>query len=252
MQARRAPARIRAYGIAVVTVGILAAGFPGARPAPVPAQQPAARVPEAPRLAAWRELVAYDVDTNASSLYVLTGRSGLLSFLGHEHVIVPTDWRAELCLANPVPPDASGTLRIRTASLVIDDERDRLRAGLGSGPGEADRREIQDKLLDPRRLAAEPYPEIRIEALALEAERDGSVQANVDVTLRGTTRTYRTRIQLRHSEGSIQLAGKLTLRQTEFGIVPEVVARVVRVTDAVDLHFQILATPTTIACPSAG
>ena len=44
-------------------------------------------------------LRSYVVDPERSSLFLVTHKAGLLSFLGHEHAIVPGEWRAELCLA---------------------------------------------------------------------------------------------------------------------------------------------------------
>jgi hypothetical protein len=194
------------------------------------------------------ELLEYAVAPDSSVLYVLTRKSGLLSFLGHEHAIVPDEWSASFCLADPIPQGARGRVVIRTASLVIDSEGGRALAGLGRGPGEQDRQEIQRKMLDPDHLAAESYPEIRLDVVALEEEAGGQVGARANVTVRDVTRSVELPVQVEREGSALRLAGVAVLRQSDFGIEPDVVARVVKVSDPVELHFTLVATPTGRAC----
>ena len=90
-------------------------------------------------------LRSYVVDQERSSLFLVTHRAGLLSFFGHEHAIVPGEWRAELCLAEPIPRSAHGNVVIQSRSLAIDTDfrprtcraRQRARRGRRLGdPGE--------------------------------------------------------------------------------------------------------------------
>lgn len=71
----------------IVALGALIASMAGPQPGPAP-------------------LHVYRADRQASRLYVVTHKTGLLSFLGHEHAIVPTVWNADLCLADPIPAGA--------------------------------------------------------------------------------------------------------------------------------------------------
>jgi hypothetical protein len=127
------------------------------------------------------ELRVYELQRSLSSLHVVTHRSGIFSFLGHEHAIIPLEWSADLCLADPVPAGAHGSLLIRTGSLVIDSDSGRALAGLGRGPGAGTRREIQDKMLDADHLDAAQYPEIRIQLVAAEPEAEGRLTASGSV-----------------------------------------------------------------------
>lgn len=195
------------------------------------------------------ELHEYVVDRTASALYVVTHRSGLLSFFGHEHAIVPEEWRARLCVADPVPEGAHGSITILTRSLVVDSEAARTVARLGRGPGDADRGAIQGKLLDEDRLAAERHPEIHLEAVATGAEVGGTLPARGTITVRGVTRPLELPIRVERSGSRLHLAGSIALRQTDFGIEPESIARVVRVSDHVDLHFGLVAGASGAPCP---
>jgi polyisoprenoid-binding protein YceI len=195
------------------------------------------------------QLREYVVDVGRSRLWVITHRSGLLSFLGHEHAIVPTDWSADLCLDHPIPVGAAGSIVIQTSSLVIDSDAARDLAGLGDGPSESQMAAIQRKLLDNDHLASQRYPEIRLDVVATNSPDDGEVSARGRLTLRGITRELQFALRVAVlNDGALQLSGELHVPQSAFDIEPESVARVVNVADEVDLHFRLIANPTTQPC----
>jgi hypothetical protein len=198
------------------------------------------------------DLHEYAVDRAASRIYVVTHKSGLLSFLGHEHAIVPQEWTADLCLDEPIPAGARGTLVIQTPSLVIDSDSARALAGLGKGPSQEDVARIQDKMLDADHLAAGQYGEIRLETVALERETGGSLEVRGRITIHGLTRDVELPVQLeRLADRRLRLSGVLRIRQRDFGIEPESIGGVVKVSNDVDLHFVLVALPTDRACALA-
>ena len=159
------------------------------------------------------DLRVYRVVAARSDVYVETHRSGILSFLGHEHAIVPAEWSTALCLADPVPVGAHGSIRIRTGSLVIDSDSARALAGLGNGPGGDDRRDIQEKMLDPAHLDAKSYPEVLIVLSAVGPEREGEVDVRGTLALHGVTRDVAFPLQvLRADEGGLRISGDLRIR----------------------------------------
>jgi hypothetical protein len=191
----------------------------------------------------------YRIDAGASDLFVVTHKSGLFSFLGHEHAVIPLEWSGEVCTGIPSRAGAHGSIGIRTGSLVIDSDSARSLAGLGEGPGEEDVREIQQTLLDPDHLAADDHPRIDVETRALESGDGGEIRVRTRVTLRDTTRSYEHPVTVEgRDDGSLRVTGSLTLRQRDFGIEPASVAGVVNVKDEVDLHFSLVALPTDRTC----
>lgn len=195
------------------------------------------------------DLRTYAVDRRASHVYIVTHRSGLLSFFGHEHAIVPLSWTPALCLASPVPAGAHGSLVIDVASLVIDSDSARALAGLGGGPSESEKVQIQRKMLDANHLDAARYPTVRLDVVALAPAEGGRVTARATVALHGLSRELPLPIRVETGEnGLLTLAGDLRIRQRDFGIVPETVAGVVKVANEVDLHFQLVARPTDDRC----
>lgn len=196
-----------------------------------------------------QDLRMYAVDPVSSELYVVVHRAGLLSFLGHEHAVVPTEWSAELCLEDPIPAGAHGSVVMQTSTLVIDSDSARALAGMGGGPGEDDRREIQGRMLDSEYLAAEEFPEIRLEVVAGAPEGGDSVPVEGSITLRGQTRPIELPVRVERGEnGAVTLHGMLRIHQRDFGIEPESTAGLVKVSNDVDLHFALSATPTEAVC----
>ncbi len=195
------------------------------------------------------DLHAYTVDRAASHVYIVTHRSGVFSFLGHEHAIVPLSWTPSLCLADPVPAGAHGSVVIDVASLVIDSDSARRVAQLGSGPSASERAQIQRKMLDTAHLDAARYPSVRIQIVAATPAEAGRLAARATVTLHGVTRETQLPVHVESGPaGRLSLTGDLRIRQRDFGIEPETVAGVVKVSNEVDLHFQLVATPTADRC----
>lgn len=198
-------------------------------------------------------LQQYEVDSAASQIYVIVHRAGLLSFLGHEHAVVPPDWSASLCLAEPIPAGAHGALTIRTGSLVIDSDEARALAHLEGGPNEDQRREIHDLMVDADHLDVERYPEIRLEVDAARAQSDGQVAVTGTITLHGVTRRIELPVLVDDGVGGrLVLRGTLRIRQRDFGIEPESKAGLVKVANEVDLLFLLQADPTERPCLPSG
>jgi hypothetical protein len=199
------------------------------------------------------EPLAYSVDPDRSSLYLVTHRAGLLSFLGHEHAIVPAAWTAELCLADPVTRFARGSVLIQTSSLVIDTDSARALAGLGDGPGAEDLLELQTKMLDSDHLDADAFPEILVTVDSVAPGGDSGVRGFGRLSLHGVVREVAIPVEVTfHDDGTSELRGTVRIRQRDFGIEPESSAGLVKVSNDVDLHFLLVSEPTRQPCGSVG
>lgn len=195
------------------------------------------------------ELRVYKEDQEASHLFIVTGRGGLLGFLGHDHSILAREWRAELCMNDTVPPGSHGTLIIGTHGLEIDSDSALALAEIGRSPSYDDIAELQEKMLSSEYLAADDHPLIRLEATATQDVGNGDVQAAGAIAVRGITREIEVPLRLQDTSGdTVRLSGTVTVRHTDFGIEPETIFRVVRVADPVILNFVITALPTTERC----
>lgn len=237
------PGRLAVFGMAAS----LPVSAVGASPAILSAQQP-----DPP--------TRFEAVSDSSSVVAVTGRAGLLSFLGHEHAIRAPEWSATLCL----DPDRHGRgradLSVVAASLEVDSDTARALADLGDGPGEDDREEIRTKMLGPENLAAEEYPEIRIEAVstaddagAPDGEAMEELPVAVAVTVRGRRVEYEGEVAFaRASDGTVRIEGEVEIELRDFGIEPESVAGVVNVANEVDLLLRLFARPTAERCSPEG
>lgn len=194
-------------------------------------------------------LHVYLADHDASRLFVVAHKTGLLSFLGHDHAIVPTAWTADLCLADPIPAGAHATLVVQTDSLVIDSDSARAMAGLGGGPGRGERRHLQHTMLDAKHLDAARFPDVRLDLHAAAPPANGQFTVQGSLELHGVTRPVTVPVTIRQrADGSLELSGTLRIGQRDFGIKPASVVGVVKVANDVDLHFLLVVRPTARPC----
>lgn len=215
----------------MATLGVTLLSIAATRPSPPP------------------ELHTYAVNEAASELYVVVHRAGLLSFLGHEHAIVPVRWSSELCLDDSLSAGAHASLVVETASLVIDSDSARALAGMEGGPSAEDRETIQARMLGPAYLAAADFPWIRLELRSAGTGGNARVAVRGSITLRGVTRDFELPVAVERADtGRLALTGVLRIRLRDFGIEPESRAGVVKVSNDVDLHFAISASPTQQGC----
>jgi polyisoprenoid-binding protein YceI len=189
----------------------------------------------------------HDMDRNQSAVYVVTKRSGLLSFLGHDHSILAHEWHGSICASDAPVPQGHGSIIVHASSLEIDSDSARMLAGLGRGPNVGQRRTLQQTLFDERHLAAESFP-----TLVLDVEEIVTVGASSTaygrLAIRDRTHDVEFPIELARSGDSLRIMGVLHVNQSDFGIRPESIAGLVRVADRVAIHFNLLTVNTRTRC----
>jgi polyisoprenoid-binding protein YceI len=189
----------------------------------------------------------HDIDRNHSAVYVVTSRSGLLSFLGHDHAILAREWQGSLCIGVADTLQGRGSITVQAASLEIDSDSARKLAGLGRGPSADQRRSLQETLLDERHLAAAMFPVLMIHVDEIVTV-GGSRTAQGRITIRGRTHDVEFPIEAEMEGDAFRITGVLHVTQSEFGIRPESIAGLVKVADVVAIHFDILALNTHARC----
>jgi polyisoprenoid-binding protein YceI len=138
---------------------------------------------------------------------------------------------------------------INARSLVIDDDWTRRLARLGRGPSQSQRADIQAKMLDADHLNVAEFPEMRFESVSVATDDWRTLQIEGRLSIRGVTQNvaFPASLQVDAAE-RITFAADIPLKQTAFGIKPESIAGVVKVSDPVDLHIRLVATRTAQAC----
>jgi polyisoprenoid-binding protein YceI len=187
------------------------------------------------------------LDAAASRIYVVTHRTGLLSFLGHEHVILAQHWSARLCWSAASPAASNAQFTIDARTLSIDADTARKLAGLGGGPSRRQRDQMQRKMLDAQHLDVGRHPQIRFASTGVTLAND-TLRLHGRITIKGVTRDVALPVTVHEAFGVVRIAGALSVAQSAFDIRPESIAGVVKVADTVDIHVRLVGSLTSMVC----
>ena len=160
------------------------------------------------------------IDPATSVISIRVFRSGLLSFLAHDHLVQARGLEGTA--------ESQGNLGVAfklSARLlkVIDPEA-----------SDKERAEIQ-QTMEEKVLEVDRYPEIRFQSTSVVVQGTGRWQVKGKLTLHG--RTLPIEFVVQESKGRYR--GKTTLRQTSFGIEPiRIAAGTVRVKDEIAIEFD--------------
>jgi polyisoprenoid-binding protein YceI len=182
----------------------------------------------------YREAVAagqavYRIDEAASIVVIEVRRDGSLARLGHDHVVASHGVRGYV-----LPAARRADLYVPLAQLAVDEPALRAEVHFDTTPSAADiegtRRNMLGRVLD---VADYPFARVRI--------RDAGTNAvDADISLHGESRVVHVPIRLSIEAGRLEVSGELSLRQTDFGIVPlSVLGGAVRVRDELLLRFTL-------------
>jgi len=226
--------------IAVVPLALLLAGCPTRtrEPSAPPTPQPVQPAPTA-------EGRPYDVVPGESLLTIQVYRGGTLARVGHNHVIASHDLTGQVVL-NDDPSKSSFRIQFPVASLTVDEEPLREQAGPDFPPGVPDsaKEGTKKNLLGPALLDGETYPTISLASGLLESVEGGSLNAQVQVTVRDQTRTVPVTIRYEKQDGRLLATGELPLKQSDLGLKPfSVMMGALEVKDEMTVRFSITSRP---------
>jgi polyisoprenoid-binding protein YceI len=174
-----------------------------------------------------------------SSVVILVGKTGVLSFAGHAHEVLA--------------PSVSGRVTFdpadwQHASVSLEFDASALRV-TGKGDSPTDVPEVQRVMLSGQVLDVTRFPTIAFQSRRVSVTARTATSADVliegDMVLHGTTRpmTIRAAVAL-DAGGRVTARGSFSLKQTEFGMVPvTAVGGTVRVKDELDIQFVLKASP---------
>jgi polyisoprenoid-binding protein YceI len=176
----------------------------------------------------------YRIDPERSQVLIHVGKSGLFSFMaGHEHEVETSRIQGQVRYTAADPLATALTLQIDAASLRVT----------GRGEPADDVPEVQRVMLSDRVLDVERHPTITFDSTAIARGQRGTSSEYVvtgNLTLKGVTRPVESPVQVRVEGNTLTATGELTIEQTDFGIEPVSVARVVNVKDELAIRFTIV------------
>ena len=154
--------------------------------------------------------------------------------LGHDHVVASHDLRGYVA-----PDEGRADLYVRLDALVVDEPDLRARAAFDTQPSEAAIAGTRENML--AQLNAEEHPYALIHAQMTDGDANGP-QVSVSITVNGITREARTPMQIENADARLDVSGRMSLAQSDFGIAPlSILGGALQVQDRVELRFVIRA-----------
>ena len=168
--------------------------------------------------------------SSASQLDVQTGKSGILGFAGHEHLIRARAFTGRIVYHRAVPEQSRVEIAVLTDSLEVLTP--------------PDTEEIRKVTKDMRTtvLDAANYPEVRLAARSITWS-EGKVHLVAALTMHGQTREVPLDAQVKIDGDTLRATTKFTVKQTDFGVKPfrGGPAGTVRVADKVTFDIRLVA-----------
>ncbi|MDP1932920.1 MAG: YceI family protein [Gammaproteobacteria bacterium] len=190
---------------------------------------------------AQQEVTEYAINSAESRVYWLVYSAGVLSRLGHNHVISAPTLSGTIHL-DPQLPQSRFSIEIPVAMLVVDDAA--LRAELGNGfTGEPSTNDIEGtrrNMLSDRLLNAGQYPVLQISGTGPLGEADSQVM-NVSVTVAGNTAELMVPVTVRVDGDTISAEGVFQLTHEEIGLRPfSALMGTLKVAEQMDFSYYIV------------
>jgi polyisoprenoid-binding protein YceI len=187
----------------------------------------------------------FTVDPARSRSLIEVGKGGAFSFVaGHAHEVEAPIASGVVHLDPADPSHADVHLEFDAAAMRV--------SGKGEPPGDVPK--VQEVMLSEQVLDVRRYPKITLDSTGVSSV--SSVQGKADttpnptmfdltvagnLTLHGVTKPFKAPVDVRLDGSMLTAAGKLSIKQTDFGIKPISVAGVVNVKDALNITFTIVA-----------
>jgi polyisoprenoid-binding protein YceI len=178
----------------------------------------------------------FAIDPATSTITLQAGKSGVLSFAGHDHEIVAPVSEGEITLDRMDISRSRISIRFDAKALKVT----------GKGEPAGDVAEVQQVMLSDRVLDVQKYPVISFASRTMSVtKRSGdriTVQVAGDLTLHGVTRPLTLPVDVQLAADQIRADGKAVVRQSEFGIEPvKAGGGTVRVKNDVEVGFAVVA-----------
>ena len=172
----------------------------------------------------------FRIDDARSLIVIEVHRGGAMARLGHDHVVA-----AHQVQGFVAPDDGRADLYFRLEDLLVDEPELRDEAKLTTHPS-------ADDIAGTRRNMLNAFDAERHPFAAVHIERNGGAALRAAISLHGVTRNEDVPARIDVAGDEMTVAGKLELKQTDFGIKPlSLLGGALVVVDEVRIGFSIRA-----------
>ena len=173
------------------------------------------------------------IDTRRSQVVIEVRRGGVLARLGHDHVVASHDVTGYVDVTA-----GRADLIVPLTRLSVDETALRTEAGFTTQPSpeaiEGTRHNMLEKVLEAGRF---PFA-----LIAVRRSTTDPLMLSVTITLHDTVRTFEVPAQIAYKAGDLEINGRLSFKQSDFGITPfSILGGAMQVQDKLDLRFKIIA-----------
>ena len=186
-----------------------------------------------PAAAATRTFV---IDSDASSVRVRAGKTGIGSFAGHEHEILGRSIHGEVLADFEDLPRSSVEVTVNARSLTV----------VAEGEPEGDAPKVEQAMKGPQVLHVARFPAIGFRSRQVTGKQlaPGSYELTIagDFSLHGAVKPMAVQLQAEVHGDTLVGTCKMQVKQTDFGIKPTVAAGgLVKVEDEVTVTLRVVA-----------
>ncbi|MEE9425649.1 MAG: YceI family protein [Methylococcales bacterium] len=187
--------------------------------------------------------IVYAIDSATSEIHWRVYKSGILSDLGHNHVIAVAKPAGKVFLSQTLS-ESRIEMELSVADLIIDNPTLRSRYGedFSSEPSAADIAGTRNNMLSQSVLNGTKFPNIKITGTALSGFGVGQT---VDLVIQLLDRTISVNVPInveRTADGVIQVHSEFQITHDQLGLKPfRVMMGALQVADEIDFSVRIRA-----------
>ncbi len=185
----------------------------------------------------------FQIDAARSDIHLLVYRAGLISQLGHNHVVSVGDLKGTIYL-HPGLDHSKVELEIPVDRLIVDDPALRRQEGeaFSTQPSKEDIEGTRANMLGPRLLDAKRYPTIKLTGTNGRVSDKKTATINVSVELLGRTIELAVPATLRQTGDELEVSGALKVSHAQLGLTPfSALLGALQVADEMTLKYRVMA-----------
>jgi hypothetical protein len=183
---------------------------------------------------------SHHINTAASSARIYVYSGGMMSNLGHNHIVLARDIQGELWL-QAAPQNSAFHLKLPVASFIVDPPDLRIRAGadFSSQPTAKDIEGTRHNMLGEKVLNAAQYPFIEIWSERIRGSGE-KLTADVVVAARGQLKRISIPVLIVATQNGPTTHGKFSLKQSDIGITPfSIMMGAIAVRDELKIEYSL-------------
>jgi hypothetical protein len=185
----------------------------------------------------------FTIDSSRSFLRVFVGRAGLLSEMGHNHIITSKNITGNLNYLSP-PLISTAIFSIPAQALIIDDDSERKNAGdeYNSVPSISDKQGTKNNMLSNSVLDANNYPmiQLNIEGISINNKLN---TYNVQISIKNQTIFQALPALVSFNDNTMTIDANFVLNHSQLKLKPfSILGGMLRVADQLrfELHLEAL------------